>query len=497
VGARSLRGWSPLLGAAAIVVVVGIALRLIYLNARGSLWLDELYSVWAATQPSVPAVLNVLVSDPHPPVYHLLLHGWLGIVGVTSEPMIRFLSVLAEVAMLAVIGVSAARVLPQRVAMFWLVLLAVSPMAVAYGAEARPYALLLALQSVVVLASVGVHHAPRSRGWWVLLAVVGVLASSVHLYGALASAISAAAFGLTGFRDRRDWRELGQWVVVGVLACLPSGAWVVATLAAGGGPFALTEWLNEPPAATVVRDVLAIIGNHRRDLALIAALVAAGIGLQLFSWIRAGRPRVAPGPTPVVVPLTIVVGATFGFALVVSMIRPIWSGRYFIELVPYATLIVAVAADRIAGAVPRGWRRTSFVSLLVITLVMAGATARPKAPGNEDWRAAALDGMQRYQGPDTLVVAYGPTSYELEQFWAIYTGDILAGQGRAIPVGDIVHVAPAGLPTLDLAAHSQVIWLSAHSPMGDDPVAVSVAAGFACTRVGFHRAALLDCRKAS
>ena len=489
------RTW--LLLVALAIAVAGVALRLIYLNARGSLWLDELYTVWAATRPSIPAVLTELVTDPHPPAYTLLMHGWLGLVGVANEPMIRFPSVLAAVAMLALVGVAAARVMPGRVALLWLALLAASPMSVAYSAEARPYALLLLLQTAVVVASLGVRDAPGSRPRWILLVLAGVLASSVHYYGALASAINAAAFGLVTYRDHRNRRELVQWAVVGMLACVPAGAWLASTLALGGGPFALTEWLNVPPATAIVRDVLAILGNHRRDLAVIGALVGAGLGVVVFRWMRAGRPTALPRTTPLVVPLAMVIAATFGFALAVTLVRPIWSGRYFIELIPYATLIVAIAADRLVRTVPVGWLRTAAFSVLIVLLVVAGATARPLAPGRDDWRAAALEAMERYEGPDTLVVAYGPSSYALDQFWAIYTSDILAGRGPDLAAAGMVHVDLAGLATFDLQGHPQVIWLSGHYPMGDEPAAASAAAGFQCTRKGFSKAAVLDCRKAS
>ena len=480
----------------AAIAIVGIALRLSYLNARGSLWLDELYSVWAATRPSIPAVLTELVTDPHPPGYTLLLHGWLGLAGVPNEQMVRLPSLIAAVAMLALGAAIAPRVMPRSAALAWLALLAVSPMAVAYSAEARPYALLLLIQSVVVLASLGVRAAPGSRRWWMLLVVVVLLASSVHYFGALASGINAAAFGLVAYRDRRDRKELLRWAGVGVAAVVPSGAWFLSTIALGGGPFALTAWLDAPAPATVVRDVLAVFGQRGRDLAVAAALLAAGLGATLLARMRAGRPRPATvRATPVVVPLTLVIVATYAFALAVSWVRPIWSGRYFIELIPYAVLIVAFAADRAARALRAGWRRATFVAAVVVLLLAAGVATKPRAPGQQDWRSAALEAMQRYQGPDTLVLASGPSTYVLNQFWEIYTRDMLAGRGPAIPAGAIVHVAPAGLPELDLRGRSQVIWLSGHFPMGDQPEAISAAAGLHCTRIIFVKATVLDCRR--
>lgn len=475
------------------LVVVGTCLRLLYLNARGSFWLDELYSVWAATRPSIPAVLTELVTDPHPPGYTLFLHGWLGLVGVPNEAVARLPSLFAAVVMLALVAALAPRVMCRRAALVWLALLAVSPMAIAYSAEARPYALLLLIQSVVVIASLGARAAPSSGRWWLLLFIAVFLASSVHYFGALASGINAAAFGLVVFRDRRDRLELLRWAGVGVAAVGPSAAWILSTMALGGGPFTLTAWLKEPGAETIVRDVLAVFGQRRRDLIVAAALLSAGLVAACVAWRRGARPK-AGSATPLVVPLAMVVIATYAFALVVSWVRPIWSGRYFIELIPYALLIVALAADRAAGAIPDGWPRATVVGAILAVVLAAGITSKPRAPGLQDWRSAALEAMQRYEGPDTLVVAYGPSSYELDQFWQIYTSSILAGRGPAIPAAAIVHVDPAGLPALDLADRSQVLWLSGHFPMGDQPQAVSDAAGLRCVRRDFVKASVLDCR---
>ncbi|OQY86238.1 MAG: hypothetical protein B6D41_13555, partial [Chloroflexi bacterium UTCFX4] len=61
--------------------------------AAQSLWNDEGTSV-ALAQTSVNAIINAAARDIHPPLYYLLLSGWIQVAGI-SEFAVRFLSVLA------------------------------------------------------------------------------------------------------------------------------------------------------------------------------------------------------------------------------------------------------------------------------------------------------------------------------------------------------------------------------------------------------------------
>src|SRR5215210_6356260 len=109
-----------------------------------SLWRDEAFS-WAMATNGL-AVLPLTARDFNPPLYYLLLYGWMQITG-SSEAAMRSLSILFFVGtlwvawrfMVDLFGVPARRAAP------YLVLFAINPMLSYYAVEARMYSLLALL----------------------------------------------------------------------------------------------------------------------------------------------------------------------------------------------------------------------------------------------------------------------------------------------------------------------------------------------------------------
>ena len=131
----------------------GALLRLLGLGRR-SLWLDEAFSVVHAAQPA--AALWAGQGDlNHPPLYYLLLHGWLA---WGSEPAwVRLPSALASVAGLLLFYLLARRLTTPGWAAWGLLLLALAPLDIWYAQEARMYALvgLAGLLTALGLATPG------------------------------------------------------------------------------------------------------------------------------------------------------------------------------------------------------------------------------------------------------------------------------------------------------------------------------------------------------
>ncbi|MCA9974024.1 MAG: glycosyltransferase family 39 protein [Anaerolineales bacterium] len=134
------------------ITLIGGGLRLLLLGTKG-LWLDETFSVWLANQPVGDMLHWVVQIDQHPPLYYLLLHAWVALVGDTPYD-VRLLSVLFGAGTIPVIYLIGKRLSGVLVGLAAAVFLALSPFNIYYAQEARMYTLLALNAAVAIYALV-------------------------------------------------------------------------------------------------------------------------------------------------------------------------------------------------------------------------------------------------------------------------------------------------------------------------------------------------------
>jgi hypothetical protein len=208
-----------------LVFAIALALQAWRLDAK-NLWLDECASWDMATQ-SVTHLLASTAADIHPPLYYLLLKGWIWWLG-DSPIGLRSLSVLSTLVSLWLMFRLAEAALPAGATLAALLWYAVSPNVVSFSQEARMYALATASVLAMCLA----------YRWWVdsgfrrrraLLAYSGCATAALYLHYFTAFAVAAiwahAVLWATQFFSRRDadarpfpWKDwLLAHAVIGVL----------------------------------------------------------------------------------------------------------------------------------------------------------------------------------------------------------------------------------------------------------------------------------------
>jgi mannosyltransferase len=383
-GTRSREGARRLgCGLAAAALAAGVVLRFV---APADLWLDEAQSVAIARLP-LPQLIEALRQDGAPPLYYLLLHGWLAVAG-EGATAVRALSGVCSVLSLPLAWVLGRRLVGPRGGIALTLLLAASPFAVRYASETRMYALVVLL---VLLAGLAVDRAVRRPGP-VSVAAVALSSGALLLthYWAAHLVLVAGLLALLGLR--RDRGAAGRVLVglaLGGVLFLPWLPSLLVQLASTGTPWAAAGGLSAISTALTVwqggRTVAAVLLGHALVCLAVLALVAlptAGGGPS--PGLRLGRVR-SPLPWCLLALSggTLLVGGLVSWATSSAV-----SARYTSVALP---AFLALAAGGLA-AVPA--RRVAAALLAVVVLLGLGLSAAavrtPRTQAGEV--AAALGG---------------------------------------------------------------------------------------------------------
>lgn len=318
-----------------LVLAVSIAIRG---YTRSPLWLDEALTVNIASLPlhAIPAALR---EDGAPPLYYVLLHGWLQLFG-TSAVAARSLSAVFSVATLPLAYLAGRREGGRIAAWGMLLLLATSPFAVHYATEARMYSLAMLLVTAGYLLLRRAIEAPTLPRLAPLPLVSAALAYT-HYWSLFLLAVVGALLlaGALRSRSRRvAYRKTLLALSLGAVLFLP---WLPTFLfqAAHTG----TPWAQPAQYAAIVAAVSEWAGggsNQGRILALLyLALTLAGLlGRRIDDrrmLLEIGPPREA---TALLVAFagTIALGLTAGLAAGSG-----FAGRYtIVAFLPFLLLVV-------------------------------------------------------------------------------------------------------------------------------------------------------------
>lgn len=380
-----------------------------------SLWYDEIFNADLALNFSPGEVLQTLrTAQPYPPLYLLLLKGWAWVSGARPyapglqpegglETLLRFPSAAAAVLMLATLPPLSRHIGGRRGPgrqLGWLApfLLAFHPTLLAYARDTRMYTL---------------------WGFWVLLALLGLLSDRLWLWGVAGSAallthyfsffpLTAAAL-LCLLRLSRPSRP--SHLLALSLPFIPAALWGLWALpvTVGFGSFAtispptLAVFLNElGPEVLTAGEWLAPISR-----ALPSGWGYGGLAVGVLGWLAAA----SRSPQGRVGAASLLLGAGGLFAF--WQIRPVQGPRYLFWVLP----LVALGTVALLSEIYRTGRAGRYAGLVLGVGLAAAAllwgarsTATMLAASRTVWypdfrQAAALLNTRAQAGDRGLTVA--------------------------------------------------------------------------------------------
>lgn len=321
---------------AGLVALLAISLLLRLEGLGVSLWLDEGISIGIASHP-LGDIPGLLVQDGSPPLYYLLLHGWMSLFG-DGAVAVRSLSLLAALAMAPAAYWAGRSLFGARAGWIGAALAATSPYLGLWSREARMYTLLALLALVCTTAFL--HAFAYGRRRWLPAFVVSLaLVLYTHnwgLYFAAATGLGAVACALRRPDTRRALVDVALAFAGVALLYAPWAPTLVRQVDATGAP-----WSEVPVLREAVSALGSVLGDERVLVALLVAAAAPLAALSRRAHTGEGRSALA---------LTVVVAATVALAWAGSQIQPGWSARYFGIFLAPLLVLAALGLSRAGGA---------------------------------------------------------------------------------------------------------------------------------------------------
>ncbi|MEM7035412.1 MAG: glycosyltransferase family 39 protein [Bacteroidota bacterium] len=257
-----------------LLMLLALVLRLLYISGN-PMYLDETASVFIA-QMTFGDVVEAVARDNNPPLYYVLLHGWMRLAGDGPEA-VRLLSVLLSVACVPVVVAIGRRFFNVRVALYAAVLFVFSEMLIYYSNEARTYTLV----TFLVLLSFHRLLIFLESGQWkdvILLGTFNFLLLMSHYMAGMVMVLQAFAVVAVAWRN---WRMIGRFVVVHLGVGLVFFPWFLywqASMMKNVSWVAPTSW-------KLVHFVLLVFSGSKGWLAVFGLLMGLGGPLALiWNW---------------------------------------------------------------------------------------------------------------------------------------------------------------------------------------------------------------------
>lgn len=382
----------------AVVALVLLASVVLRFWTRSHLWLDEALTADIAGAP-LSHLHGLLRQDGAPPLYYVLLHGWMRLFG-NSDWAVRALSGLIGLITLPLAWLAGRRLGGTAVAWGALLLVATSPFAIRYDTETRMYAL-VALETV--LGFLAVDRALVRPRLGNLAAVAAVTACLLYThYWSLYLLIAVGLWlGFQAWRGRPQWRvgALASLLAVGVggLAFVP---WLPTFLFQSRHTG--TPWATPASFAAMVNAIASFAGGSTSQGRALALLFFALSGLALFG-LATDRLHISLDirTRPPVRPLAVIVAGTLALAVIGGLAsNSAFDARY--ASVVFIPVILMVAFGLTVFRDPR-----IRIGVLATAVLLGLAAAVPNVWTERTQAAQVASAIEAVARPGD-VVAYCP-----------------------------------------------------------------------------------------
>ncbi len=264
-----------------LLLLLALAMRLFRLDYR-SVWYDESFSIILARQ-DIGTIINGTAHDYHPPLYYLLLSGWMKIFG-DGILATRLLSAILGVATVLLVYWLAKALFGPKTALLAGIIAAIAPFQILYSQEVRMYSLQALLGAWLALAF---YRACRrdNRVEWALFGLAAILALYnlyFSLFGLAALDLFFIGLMLYQWRVRRiiEKGKIWRWFITNLMVGLLYLPWLFVLLDQVGR-VKKSYWIAAPNPLEIFR-LVDVFLYHATNLTVEPPFDLVGLLLAVF-----------------------------------------------------------------------------------------------------------------------------------------------------------------------------------------------------------------------
>jgi len=426
---------------------------------HSSLFIDEVYS-WRASRGSFGDMADALrFTEVTPPLYYLILHGWMQIAGGDTEALLRLPSVVAGVGLVAAVYWLGHLVGGRTAGLIAAGLTTISPIVLLYSQQVRAYVWVMLALTIAVAAAI---HAGRGRSWrWLLAAALAsVSAVLLHYTALLVLAPLAVWLWRQPEIDARRRAVFAGAIGVTLAALVP-----LALTQLAQGHHGATELYASLTTFNALRLVGTPFDGRATDALMLwreigAVVVIDALALlalsELFRAMIAHRLIVACGALPILVVCAVTV-----------LGQPMALTRYSAVAAPF--ILVAI------GVVAAHTQRALATALVAGAIVASGAAlfAAQRDHGQNPDTRAALASVAAGWGDGDVALSVGLLGFD--GALSYYSEKLLAPEARDLPAFATLGEALDTPQVIDAADAGKRLWLIADPPISTTRLRATLA----------------------
>jgi mannosyltransferase len=435
-----------LLGIMAIPLAVSTTLLI-----NQSIRLDEAQSLWQTSR-TTGFILKIVAEDVHVPLYHLILHLWMGLFGNTILAA-RSLSLLFFVLTIPASYMLAKFIYRrERVALFAAFLISISPFLNWYANEARMYSLLTLIVILNQYCFLRIMRKNDALSWQFYL-ITGIVGVYTH-YFFFAYLLTHVIFF---FLQRKQFPEnaFKRFIGCAIATILAFAPWVYLVISAG--TVSSTQPLLAKPSTNDLFNTFSQFLFGFQESNINAAILSLWPIIILLAFMLLRQKQEARQDKTVFLVLSVFTPIIVAFCFS-WLVRPFYLSRYLVFTIPSLYILIS---HILAGYPPRlaNLFRTLLICSMVVGLLLQSTNFY--SPVKEDYEAAAEYVTKNATFRDVVVLSAPFTIYPFEYY---YRGQ---AQLATFPIwnradsGSIPRLTPEQL-TADVAAlveNHETLWL--------------------------------------